>query len=407
MRIEGIHLAATGAYIPPRVSTREAVERGWYEQELVDSCGWRSIAVADGTPAPDMAVAAARQAFERSGLGREDIDLLVHTCAYHQGPDGWSAPHYILRGTLNTPIPALTVDQGCNGFLAGIETATQYLLAAPGRTGALVTSADNFGAPSVDRWHAHRDAVLADAGTAVVLSKRHGWARLRSVESVSLPEFEVLNRGHEPLFPPALTVGKQLDMNEHLEAMIEELGPQASRIVQDYGAAGGKLVEQLTAEAGIAVSDLTAVLHLGAGTTAFLESHLQPMGLDAALGDVPYFREVGHAGACDIGLQLNHLAEDGLLSVGDHLLMLSSGPGIMITAAVVEVVAPPALGPAEGERTDTATGSTSGATPGAGSTATPGAGTTATQGTGTTATQGTGIAAARATGTGTDRGAAW
>lgn len=341
MRTENIFLAGTGAYIPPRVSVDEAVRRGAYDRERMDSCGWRNIAVADGMSAPDMAVAAVRQAVDRSGLGRDDIDILVHSCAYHQGPDGWSAPHYILRSTLDSPIPALTVEQGCNAFLAALEMATQYLLCAPSRTGAVVSSADNFGAPSVDRWYAHRDAVLADAATAVVLSKQSGWAALRSIESVSLPQYEILNRGHDPIFPPAVTTGRKLDMNEHLEAMVDELGPKASEIGQEYAASGAKLIGQVTDEAGVAVADLSKVLHLGAGTTDFLDSHLRPMGLDASLGAVDFFRDVGHAGAADIGLQLNHLVEDGQVSAGDHLLLLSAGPGLMITAAVVTVLEPP------------------------------------------------------------------
>ncbi|MBH5336241.1 ketoacyl-ACP synthase III family protein [Streptomyces pactum] len=342
MRTPGIFLAATGAYLPERTSVEDAVRRGWYERERMESCGWRNVAVADGISAPDMAVAAVRQAVARSGLSRDDIDLLVHSCAYHQGPDGWSAPHYILRATLGTPVPALTVEQGCNAFLAALEMATQYLLCAPTRSGAVVSAADNFGAPSVDRWHAHRDSVLADAGAAVVLSKRSGWAELRAVESVSLPQFEILNRGHAPIFPPALTLGKKLDMNEHLEAMVAELGPRASEIVEEYGASGTKLVEQVASEAGITVPDLSHVLHLGAATTDFLDSHLRPMGLDASLGSVEFFRDVGHAGAADVGIHLDHLACSGRLAAGDHLLMLSAGPGLMITAAVVTVLETPA-----------------------------------------------------------------
>ncbi|MEU1519505.1 ketoacyl-ACP synthase III family protein [Streptomyces sp. NPDC005811] len=341
VRTENLFLAGTGAYIPPRASVAEAVRRGAYDRERMDSCGWRNIAVSDGVSAPDMAVAAVRQAVRRSGLGPEDIDLLVHSCAYHQGPDGWSAPHYILRSTLGSTVPALTVEQGCNAFLAALEMAAQYLLCASSRTGAVVSAADNFGAPSVDRWYAHRDAVLADAATAVVLSKQSGFAALRSVESVSLPHFEILNRGHEPIFPPAVTTGRPLDMNEHLEAMVEELGPKASEIVQEYGASGTKLVEQVTAEAGIGVADVSRVLHLGAATADFLDSHLRPMGLDAALGAVDFFRDVGHAGATDVGLQLNHHVEAGDLSAGDHLLLLSAGPGLMITAAVVTVLETP------------------------------------------------------------------
>ncbi|MBA0052923.1 3-oxoacyl-ACP synthase [Streptomyces sp. AJS327] len=349
MKIDGIYLAATGAHIPPRTSTREAASNGWYEPELIASCGWRNIAISDGVSAPDMAVSAVRQAYQRSGLRPEDIHLLVHTHAYHQGPDGWSAPHYVLRESLGLPVPALTVEQGCNALLAGVEMAASYLLVSPTRSGAVVSSADNFGPPSVDRWHADRDAVLADAGAALILTKRPSWARLAAIDSVSLPDFEILNRGHAPLFPPAVTVGRRLDMNEHLEAMVEELGEDAGRITEDYGTASAKLIERVTSEAGVALPDISRVLHLAAGSEEFLASHFQPMGLDPGLGGVPFFRDIGHAGATDVGLHLDHLVTSGELGAGDHLLMLSAGPGIMVTAAVVEVLDTPPGAPPPGD----------------------------------------------------------
>jgi 3-oxoacyl-[acyl-carrier-protein] synthase III len=339
--IDDIYVAGTGSYIPPSVSSAEAVRRGWYDQELVDACGWKGVAVAGDVSAPDMAVDAVRQAFQCSGLDRDEIDILVHTHAYHQGPDGWSAPHYILRNTLDTAIPALTIGQGCNGFLAGIEMAAHYLRSTPSRSGAVVSSADNFGAPLVDRWRADRDAVLGDGAAAFVLSNNGGFARLLAIDSVSLPEFERLSRGDESLFPPAVTTGKKLAMRENFEAVIEELGPAAARIGQEYGASGAKLVHQVLGEARIGMADVVKVLHLAAGSHDFLASHLQPMGLDASLGDVDFFRQIGHIGASDIGLQLHHLLETGRLNVGDHLLMLSAGPGIMITAAVAEMLSLP------------------------------------------------------------------
>jgi 3-oxoacyl-[acyl-carrier-protein] synthase-3 len=59
-----------------------------------------------------MAVQAAERALKVATSTRhtpEYMAALLHSCTYHQGPDGWSAPHYVLRNTLGRPVPALEI----------------------------------------------------------------------------------------------------------------------------------------------------------------------------------------------------------------------------------------------------------------------------------------------------------
>jgi 3-oxoacyl-[acyl-carrier-protein] synthase-3 len=343
MRIADVYITGTGAYLPPRVTTQEAVERGWYEQESVETFGWESATVAGDKSAPDMAVSAVNQAVARSGLRPEDFHLLIHAGAYHQGPDAWSPPHYILRNTLDTTIPATGIAQGCNGFLGAIEMAVYYLRASDARTAAVVSCADNFGVPTVDRWHASIGTVFGDGAAAVVLSKRPGFARLLAIDAISIPEFEKLHRGNEALYPPAVTMGRKFDMQERTAALVEEFGSDAARVSDEVTASTAEIFNQVLREAGASVDDIKKVLHLGAGQIATLEANLKPLGLSADLGNTEFSRTIGHAGASDIGMQLNHMVETGGLAVGDHFLMLSTGPGIVVSAAVLQVIEPPAV----------------------------------------------------------------
>jgi 3-oxoacyl-[acyl-carrier-protein] synthase-3 len=152
VRTENLYLSGIGSVVPARVSTEHAVARGWYDEKARAASGILSVAVAETTPAPDMAVEAARTAIRRSGHAADDFGILLHSHAHHQGPDAWSPAHYILNNTLDRPIPAIEVKQGCLGGLAALELAATRLLANPSHPAAMVTAADNFSIPLVDRW---------------------------------------------------------------------------------------------------------------------------------------------------------------------------------------------------------------------------------------------------------------
>jgi 3-oxoacyl-[acyl-carrier-protein] synthase-3 len=334
MRLDNIYLAGTGAYLPPKHSVDDAIRNGWYGDEQNSAGGWTSVTIAGDIEPPDMAVAAVNQAFARSGLDRADIDLLVHSGVYPQGPIGWSAPHHVLHKTINTPAVAVSVGQGCNGFAACLDIAVSYLVAKAERKAAIISTADNFGVPVADRWRTAKEVLFADAAAAAVVAKGSGFARIRSIHSMSLPEFEGLHRGTDALF---------FNMKERSGKVVEEFGAQAARVGVEYGAAGAEVVSRVLGEAEIGVGDLARILHIAVGNTWLLETKLKPMGLDTNIGCAEYTREIGHAGASDIGLQINHLMETKQLRPGDHALIMSSGPGLMISCAVIEIVDQPDL----------------------------------------------------------------
>ncbi|MCG8915753.1 ketoacyl-ACP synthase III family protein [Actinokineospora sp. PR83] len=341
MRTDGIHLAGLGTVVPERVSTEHAVERGWYDAAAREASGILSVSVAGNRPAPDMAVEAVGTALRGCAHHTDDFGVLLHSHAHHQGPDAWSPAHYILNNTLDRPVPAIEVRQGCLGGLAALELAVTRLVANPSHPAALVTAADNFSVPLVDRWRTSSAFLLADSAAAVAVSRTGGFARLLAIGSVSDARMEVLDRGGDPLFPPGVTLGVPLDFDrrrEHVRRL------WARGVAPPIGYFGDKITEVVDAvleDAGITLDEVARVAHPGFGWESLDAMFLAPLGIDADRGVWEHIRRIGHAGVTEVFLGLDHLWRSGQVGPGDHVLLVSSGAGASMGAAVVRILTAP------------------------------------------------------------------
>ncbi|MFF8481890.1 ketoacyl-ACP synthase III family protein [Streptomyces antibioticus] len=342
MKTTDIRIAGLGTYIPEVVDARKAVALGLYDAEDYEFYGWTGAAVADDMPAPDMAVTAARQAVERSGLHSHDIDLHIHACGHEQGPEGWSPQHYILRHLTDRDVPSFRVWQACSGLIGSLELAACYLQAVPERSAALLTGADNVGTPKFNRWaFGIQNGVLGDGASAVLLSKSEGFASLLSINTGSTAEVEEQYRGTEPLFPPSLTVGRGMDFKERLAATggLEET---VAEVVRRQGELRTEIALRTLAEAGLEPGDVTRVCHVFTGQESYLKVILDPMGLSPEQGLLDFGRNLGHMTVNDQIVGLTHLVETGQVGPGDHVLIVAHGGGVSITCAVVRIDQRPA-----------------------------------------------------------------
>jgi 3-oxoacyl-[acyl-carrier-protein] synthase-3 len=339
MKVENVFVAGVGSYLPDRVSTQEAVDRGWYDAAQRDSSGLLSVTVAGEVSAPDMAVHAAKEALKRSEHQPEQIDALMHSPVHFQGPEIWSAPHYILHKTLgDVAIPALEIRQGCNGLMTALRLAAGQLMSTPDSTAVLLTTGDNFGTPIVDRWRISSHYVLADGACAAVLSKRGGFAELLSVGSVSNPAAEVLHRGGDPLFPPGITLGHTIDLEARSGYWVEQWAKGVSPPMFHLGDLVTTTVGTALAEAGVAMTDIVKVVHSGVAWEQLKNGVFDPLGIEEAQSVWEFSRTVGHSGGSDQILGLEYLLTNGLLQPGDHVLMLAIGTGIEAGCAVLKII---------------------------------------------------------------------
>ncbi|MFD2415047.1 ketoacyl-ACP synthase III family protein [Amycolatopsis pigmentata] len=340
MKTPDVLISGLGAFLPERVPIGWAVDRGLIEREAAERYGITSVTVAGEIPAPEMAVRACREALERAGQDPVALSLVLYVSVWYQGPHGWCPQYYVQRHTGAGKATAAEVRQGCMGMFSALELAASHLLASDEHEAALVTSGDNFTSPLLERWRFSPHFVMGDAGCAIVLSRRSGFARLKSINAVTLPEYETMHRGPEPLYPPGATLPGKLDFGDSKQRWLT--GPDrdpagALKLV----AAQDELVTRTLGEAGVALEDITRVAYANGSRERVEGRAMVPLGLPMSLSTWEQGRTVGHIGASDQVVALEQLLAAGDLGKGDHFLMLGVGPGLTIACAVVEIVETP------------------------------------------------------------------
>lgn len=269
----------------------------------------------------------------------------MHSYTHHQGPDGWSAVHYVLNNTIDRPVPAVEVKQGCLGMLASLDVAANRLIANPTHDAALITTGDNYSTPGVERWRASSLFVLADAGSAVVLSRRSGFARLLAVDSLSDSSMEILHRAGEELFPPGVTRGRGLNFAERAEKVREQWAAGQAPPIKNFGDRVAEVAERVLKQADVTWEQITRVCHVGFSRPALEAMFLLPLDVPEEKTVWDHVSTIGHTGAADLFLGLEHVWRTGQVGPGDHVLLIGASTGMEAGAAVVRVTeAAPAPG---------------------------------------------------------------
>lgn len=338
MRTPRLWISGLGTFVPPAVTVASAVREGRCTEQDAASHQMAGAAVAGPTPAPEMALRAAREAFAQSHAAPEDTRLLLYADTWHQGPDGWFPQYHLQRNLVQGDVLAMEVRQGCVALLNAVELAAPYLDAAGDGGCALLVASDNYGTPGVDRWRTG-DFLLGDGACAVVLTRDTGFARILSVGSAVVPELEELNRCGEPEFPPGATTGVFFDYKARVRAFTERSAkrPAAQLAWLMLQKKMLTLVHRTVAEAGLGLHDIARAALTSLAAEAFEHRWLEVLGLSADETTWELSREIGHIGAADPFLGLRHLIDSGELEPGDHALIGGVGSGVTAACAVVQV----------------------------------------------------------------------
>ncbi|MFG2019314.1 ketoacyl-ACP synthase III family protein [Actinomadura geliboluensis] len=348
MRTQDAYVRSVGVYLPETVDIKWAVAQGLHPEEGAEAHGFTGVAVAGEVPAPEMALRAARTAFERCGQRPGEVDLLLYTDTWHQGPDGWQPQYYLQRHLVGGGALAVETRHGCNGVFSALELGAAYLSADPARRTALVVSTDNYGTPLVNRWNAGPGFVMGDAASALVLGRAPGFAQLLSVNSITVPEGEELHRSGEPLFPPGATTGQSMDFHRRTESFLA--GALAKARARTEGGPSlwvtvhQKLLESVERsldEAGIELADLARVAFMNNDRETVEQRCMGALGLPLSMSTWEFGRTVGHLGASDQLVSLDHLLTTGELGPGDHVLLAGMAPGVTLSSAVIKILATP------------------------------------------------------------------
>ncbi|WP_329040590.1 ketoacyl-ACP synthase III family protein [Streptomyces sp. NBC_00178] len=339
MRLEDVYIRGTSTRLPSRIAVADAVASGACPPRVAAATGMESVAYSPDESAAEMAVAAARTALERSGSLGGDVGLLLHADTYHQGQDLWPVASYIQREALGNTCQAIEIRQMSNGGLAALDLATAYLTAGHGHGDALLTTADRFCAPGIDRWNTDPGTPYADGATALVLSRRGGFARLVSLALYADPELEPLHRGDDPFTTAPFGHRIPVDFEAAKRAFVGRAG--ISYAITRAHSGQQTVIKQALADAGSELADADWVVLPHFGRRRLDSIYHKPFGIDPDRTTWEWNRTVGHLGAGDQFAGLDHLTASGRARPGDRIVLVSVGAGYSWGCAVVDVLEPP------------------------------------------------------------------
>ncbi|WP_225824016.1 ketoacyl-ACP synthase III family protein [Streptomyces naphthomycinicus] len=340
MKPANVFLAGLGCWLPAAYPASEAVAAGLYDATAFAESGLRGVLIAGSEAPPDMAVRAARTALSRAPGGVAAIGTVLHGSTFYQGPEMWSPSAYIMRELGITGAGSTEIRNGCNSMLTGVELAAGLLSYQPeSRPDILLTTADNFNSPLLNRWDSGPMGVIAaDAASSVVISPTAGFARVDAVVSRVYPEFEALARGDEPLFPPTGSAGRRINTVERAQQFNERVREAGGMSVADgIAKACSETVLAALGEAGLDGSDLRWVLVPNGDEVTTRNCAMDPLGLDVSRSQWEFGCGIGHASASDQFIALDHLLRTGQLDEGDHVLLFGGAPGWSAVAVVLTI----------------------------------------------------------------------
>ena len=343
MRVNGVYIRGIGVVLGEPVTTERAIAEGLYEEDLYRISKLTQTHVAGDTPALEMAVGAAKDALSRSGLDINDVEAHIHVGNPQQGARSEGVPlyGYVLRELGGTDIHATEIRQGCNGVFGAIDGAIGFLTGAANYANVLVTAGENWTSPLIDRWHAAPDAIFGDGAVAVVLSRESGFAELVSANSSTLPEFEEWHRGNSTLLPQRDLVYTVPDPAKYVQEFMSR-GISLPEIVERWSKFYFDICYRSLADADINASDVAMIIPSNSDGRQFEQLLFDPLGIPAARSSVDFGRGIGHIGACDQMIALEHFVSAGKLAPGDYVLLVSSGPGITSNSMVLRITDVPA-----------------------------------------------------------------
>lgn len=340
MRIEDVYIRGTGVRLPARLMVQDAVASGECDPQLVARTGAVSVCISADESAAEMAVYAARDALRRAGSAPGDIELILHADTYHQGQDLWPVASYIQRETVRNQCLAVEIRQMSNGGLAALDLACAYLRRAEHRADALLTAADRFCPPGIDRWRTDPGTPYADGAAALVLSRRGGFARLLSVAVTADSELEEMHRGEEPFSPAPLSIRTPVDFAAAKRFFTSRYG--LSFAIGRTTAGQRAVVKEALADAELELEEAQWIILPHFGRRRIESIYLHQYGIPIERTTWEWSRTVGHLGAADQFAGLDHLVSTGAARPGDHCVLISVGAGYSWGAAVVQITEQPA-----------------------------------------------------------------
>lgn len=311
--MNGMRLRATGRALPVRALTNDDMRQfvDTSDEWITSRTGIRQrYFCGEGESTTTLAIAAGRQALERSGLAPEEIGCLL--VATSSGEYAMPSTACLVHGALGLPedIPAMDVGAACAGFLYALEAARGLLLARGGRY-AMVIGAEQMS--YLQDMSDRSVCVLFGDGAGAAIFELDPEAEYVSVQGTRSDL--------------AITVGgpqRKGAMQMDGQAVFRFATTILPRCAQELLDKGGKTMEDVD----------WVVCHQA--NERILASSIRRLGAPAE----KFYKNLdryGNTSAASIPMCLCEMMEQGLLKTGQRIIMVGFGGGLTWAGAMLTV----------------------------------------------------------------------
>jgi 3-oxoacyl-[acyl-carrier-protein] synthase-3 len=318
-------ILSVGSYRPERVVTNEEIC-----QNIDSSDQWireRSGIVSRRFAAPDesvvdMAVAAARPAIERAGLGPADIDVVLVATVTHpyQTP---SAATLIAHRLGSAPAAAFDISAACAGFCHGLALASDMIRGGSARH-VLVVGVEKL-SDFIDLHDRSSAFIFGDGAGAVVVGPSDTPGIGPTIWGSDGAQWHAIINKQSWL--------EYRDDPERAWPALAMHGPAVFRwAVWQMSPVAQKALDA----AGLTVNELDAFIPHQANAR-IIDAMVKELGVPASVPVSRDIAETGNTSAASIPIAMDRMLSEGEAPSGGRALLIGFGAGLSYAAQVVEL----------------------------------------------------------------------
>lgn len=303
--MKNVGVLGLGTYVPDKVFTNFDFEKilDTSDEWITEMTGIKERRFAeDDMNTSDMAVLAAEQALQNSGVDKEDIDLVI--VATSTGDHRFPSVANLVQDRLGLRnVPSMDQLAACTGFIYSMVTASQFIQAGTYKNVLIV---------GVDKLSKITD--FTDRSTAVLFGDGAGAAVMGEVEEgFGIKSFELGSKGSGAphLYDDAETGKLQMNGREVFKFAVRQMGESSVNVTEKAGFEADDIDMLVPHQANIRIMD------------AARERMNMPKEKMSSTID-----KYGNTSAASIPLSIHHELKNGKIKSGDNLVLVGFGGGL-------------------------------------------------------------------------------
>lgn len=303
--MKNVGVLGLGTYVPDRVFTNFDFEKilDTSDEWITEMTGIKERRFAeDDMETSDMAVLAAEQALENSGVDKEDIDLVI--VATSTGDHRFPSVANIVQDRLGLRnVPSMDQLAACTGFIYSMVTASQFIEAGTYKNVLIV---------GVDKLSKITD--FTDRSTAVLFGDGAGAAVMGEVDAgFGIKSFELGSKGSGAsyLYDDQKSGYLQMNGREVFKFAVRQMGESSVNVTEKAGLDADDIDMLVPHQANIRIMD------------AARERMNMPKDRMSSTID-----KYGNTSAASIPLSIHHELKNGKIKSGDNLVLVGFGGGL-------------------------------------------------------------------------------